>query len=151
MSDPGNQPRVCQTCGTALPPAARYCPNCGTPAPLPSDAPSFEDAIADVLDDVDAQAGAAPPPVEPWPVDSLPEDTPTGTATPPCQPTDSDWTATPESWSATPGDWAAPTVQPAQLVEAPGNRVLWIALGVLGFVVFCCCGFSFVVFALDAA
>jgi hypothetical protein len=140
-----SQSRFCPSCGEALPAEARYCPNCGMRLPETAGAPSFEEAIADVLGapDPGAEQTPLPPPPPLFPPASEP------VVEPP--PRDNVWTAAPASSGGSPGGWGQATAPAAPMVEAPGNRLVWIMLAVLGFIWFFCCGFAFIVFAIDAS
>jgi hypothetical protein len=131
MSEQPGQQRVCPTCGNAVPSGALYCPSCGTRLEPASayDPTSFEDALADILDDSPEPGGSAPTTQVPVTAEPAQE-----------------WSATPESWSTTtapgPTGWSAePAVSQSRI---RGGRTLWIILAIFGFLLFCCCGLVFI-------
>ncbi|MEX1158211.1 MAG: zinc-ribbon domain-containing protein [Thermomicrobiales bacterium] len=152
MSEQSAETRACPTCGSTIPAMARYCPSCGTrlnPTAAYS-ADDFEDALADVLDEPDDEQPTAP--------DSLTvaPDEPTA-ALPPINETATteqpEWTARASDWvepTAGAGSWTAPPPSMTE-VKPRGNRTLWIVLAIVGFIVFCCCGAFFALFAIDAS
>jgi hypothetical protein len=136
MSEQLGQLRTCPNCNAGVPPGAQYCPSCGTrlQASAGWDAKSFEDAIADVLED------DTPPQATTW-------DSPAATPPPPQQESQ-EWTATTATWSSAPpatagagtGWGVEPDVRQSRF---GGNRALWIILTIFGFLVFCCCALVF--------
>lgn len=139
----GQGQRTCQLCGNLVPPNAQYCPSCGArQTPVDSvAAQSFEDAIADVLDDEEhAAPGAAsegdwtPPGQQADPSTFNPV-----SATPPPPPPQQGWATTPHEQ---PTGWG--NLPPSADSSGPGrNRTLWIVLSIFGFITFCCCGVTF--------
>jgi hypothetical protein len=65
----------------------------------------------------------------------------------------------PAGWTASASAWSEPTGQPGMWGAQPplattptrprGNRTLWIILAIVGFLIFCCCGFLFVALLID--
>lgn len=110
------QLRQCRVCGAALQNGYRYCPSCGTAAPLPPpDAdPSTLETREFHVSDVPGTETVRVPPGESRVISSSqltrPED-PQRTWPPP------DTTVPPES----------------------GNRTLWIILGIVAFIILMCC------------
>ncbi len=166
MSDPNQpsaqrEPALCPTCGSPLPPGARYCPTCGTRV-QPSgsyDPDAFRTAVDDVLDDQEATPGQPAddsvaasdldtvPLSVTQPEPSLEHDRPSDATyepvpAPPPQPT-------PPAWTASPGDWTIQTPASSGTPAPPRrreNRTLWIILAILGGIVFCCCALFFLLF-----
>ncbi|HUG16196.1 MAG TPA: hypothetical protein VMM78_14420 [Thermomicrobiales bacterium] len=143
----GQRESTCQACGNVAPAGALYCPSCGarlTPTPG-APVQTFEDAIASVLGDESEPAWAeraasasdsseVPTTFEPVSAVPSPGQRPTqGWAT----------TAPPEA-----GGWPA---FPPEQANKGRNRTLWIVLSVFGFIVFCCCGVTFVSVAVASA
>jgi hypothetical protein len=141
--------RSCEMCGNAVPLGAQYCPSCGARL-VPqgeSSRQSFEDAIASVLGSDEDSSPASPPAVsaaayyEPF----EPE---TANAPPlASQPPADAWSTSPR---AEPSGWASYPPPTAQ-TGSGRSRTLWIVLAVFGFIVFCCCGLTFVSVAIASS
>lgn len=148
MSAPIEHGGRCPTCGNPTPAGARFCPNCGTPlSAAPAGDEWFRDAIDDVVADDAATAAGAPPA-------GVPDAVPTtgqawGTGAPPA-------TESPRqepAWTATSGEWSSPPPVVVAAEEPTGwrrNRTLWIILGIVGFVLLCCCGSMMLVSAVSS-
>jgi hypothetical protein len=139
MSDESEGMQVCPTCGAALPAGARYCPSCGARIVLEPDAErqSFEDAIADVIDDQSTGSLTDEQPVVEPPAE-VAVTTPAERA---------------EEWTAAASEWTSPSTVLTTPEEArrPGqNRVLWIILAIFGFIIFCCCALFFALIAIGS-
>jgi len=142
----GQDQQTCHLCGGIVPVGALYCPSCGARQTHAADASprSFEDAIASVLGDESDPAPTAPSgeASEPSPATFEPV-----SATPPPLPLPAT-----QGWAtadpAAHGGWPAFAADQA---KASRNRTLWIVLAVFGFIVFCCCGATFVSVAVAAA
>ena len=161
----------CPTCGTVLPPSARFCPNCGTrmqPGPT-YDPDEFRTAVDDVLDDreqaaddrseqrpdanhldtIQIPATGSAPPFDESPMAPVSEPV-TISANPPST------EASPPTWTTTPNDRTIQT-PPSPPSAAPSpprrreNRTLWIILAIFGGIVFCCCALFFLLFAVSSA
>jgi hypothetical protein len=153
--------RRCSNCGNVAPAYARFCPVCGAQlAGVTGEAGTFEDAIAEVLGE--EQAGSQPLPELP-PQSQSPWDQPTSRVEPPGSgwidvtptqssdsPPSSSYSDPPGGWTASSSSWSQPTPPTGAWSSEPvssappqksGNRVLWIVLGIIGFVIFCCCAF----------
>ena len=110
------QPRQCRVCGAALQNEYRYCPSCGTAAPLaPPDAdPSTLETREFHVSEVPRTETVPVPPGESRVKSSS---QPTGPEGPQ-------------------GTWPTPdtTVPPES-----GNRTLWVILGIVAFIILMCC------------
>lgn len=163
MSDPiesteQRDPSFCPTCGSPLPPGARYCPTCGTRVRRGSshDQDAFRTAVDDVLDDredapVQSTGQSAPAsdpdtaqlPVAqagPRPGDERSPHEPT--LPPPSEPTPPAWTTSPSDWTIQTPPSSGPPAPPRRRE----NRTLWIILAILGGIVFVCCALFFLLF-----
>jgi hypothetical protein len=138
MSDPADAPtgRVCPSCGTENGPNARFCAECGTR--LVDDealARDFESTVAAVVD----EPGTADNPTVEVEV---------------VRPIDPDETAAQGDvvyFDQQPAP-EQPTEWPTTFQEAPRSRntTLWIILGIIAFILACCCGLGLLVTVTSA-
>jgi hypothetical protein len=143
MSNQSDAVRACPTCGAAVPAQARYCPTCGTRLEpwSPAAQDEFEDALSDVLNAPEEPESTSAPEGSSEPVaDAPPISAPASRS--------DEWTASSSDWQAQPGTWTT-APQATTSARPRGNRTLWIALAVVGFLIFCCCAATFVALAVS--
>ncbi|RIK38980.1 MAG: hypothetical protein DCC58_15955 [Chloroflexi bacterium] len=142
VSSQAEHPVVCPNCGASNWATARFCAECGTRLVSEGDLEqAFEAGVADVLGD--SAENAVPTAAD----QMLPAGAATGSSQQPLSSVDAPPVQVGDGAVSAQAGWVESTPQPKPLRQ---NTALWIVLGILAFILACCCGVSLLV-AISAA